>query len=350
MSTFAAAHLTHPTPSPLSLPPSTSSTTPTTSASAFPSTHQQHPSPLPTLSTYPTTSPLDRTSALRLIADSVAQQRQTTASTLLTHPYTLALLALLFALLAHSLPLYTFVTTAAGATMALLLTVRWIASPYLALAECINLNWLDGTPLTPASLNIKGGKRRGGGHGRSASTGSNSSHTGGNVEPAPTITTATTAHNGNGKGGGGGGGGRRRSRNNSNGTNNFNSNNNDGPDVENVLIVTRWGDDEIIGALVLRVFRRESKALVRAWTVKRRYRGHGVGRGLLEEGVKVARGRVGKGGEAEVEVRFDEAGGVYSHRVLPDVFNKGVERRERRAIKCLDEVLEEQRQGVVGGR
>ncbi|KAI4119432.1 MAG: hypothetical protein LQ345_000678 [Seirophora villosa] len=342
MSTFSASHLTHPTPDPLSLSSSISSNTPTTSLNAFPSPRQQHPSPLPALSTYPTTSPPERTSALHLIADSIAQQRQLTASTILTHPYTLALIALFLALFAKSLSIYTFITTAAGATMTLLLTVRWIASPYLTLAEAINLHWLDGVPLPPGS---KGGRRRSGGHGRSASTGSNSSHTGGNVEPAATtITTTTSISNSttttSNSNGGNGKGGRRRSRHNSS----------SGPDVENVVVVTRWGgaddkDNNIIGALVMRVWRKERKALVRAWTVERRYRGHGVGRALLEEGVRVVKGKVlvgGIGGGGAVpEVRF-EGGHANSHRVLPGVFNTGVERRERRARKVLEEVLAEQ--------
>lgn len=261
--------------------------------------------------------------------------------------------------------------------MTLLLTVRWIASPYLTLAEGINLHWLDGVPLPPGS---KGGRRRSGGHGRSASTGSNSSHTGGNVEPAATTittaTTTTTTSNSNSNGGNGKGG-RRRSRHNS-------SNGDGGPDVENVVVVTRWGgaddkDNNIIGALVMRVWRKERKALVRAWTVERRYRGHGVGRALLEEGVRVARGKMLVGGGAVPEMGFE--GGhaseffsffffflfffpsfclknprlgviwllmdhVDSHRVLPDVFNTGVERRERRARKVLEEVVAEQLQGV----
>lgn len=53
-------------------------------------------------------------------------------------------------------------------------------------------------------------------------------------------------------------------------------------------MVTKWGEDEIIGALVMKVLKRERKAVLRAWTVKLRYRGREVGRGLLEEGVRVA--------------------------------------------------------------
>lgn len=63
------------------------------------------------------------------------------------------------------------------------------------------------------------------------------------------------------------------------------------------LIVVKWGGD-IIGALVFgwadhdaakkRGRRRRGKAVVRAWAVKWKYQGKGVGKGLLEEAVKVA--------------------------------------------------------------
>jgi GNAT superfamily N-acetyltransferase len=65
------------------------------------------------------------------------------------------------------------------------------------------------------------------------------------------------------------------------------------------VIVVTWGE-EIIGALVLGwadnsegakkrgTRRRRGKAVVRAWTVRLKYRGKGVGEGLLEEAVKIA--------------------------------------------------------------
>lgn len=66
---------------------------------------------------------------------------------------------------------------------------------------------------------------------------------------------------------------------------------------EDRVIVAKWGND-VIGALVLgwadgdaakkRGRRRRGKAIVRGWTVKLKYRGKGVGEGLLEEAVKVA--------------------------------------------------------------
>lgn len=68
-----------------------------------------------------------------------------------------------------------------------------------------------------------------------------------------------------------------------------------------MIVVTKWGE-EVIGALVIRVSKRERKAYVRAWTVLRRYRGKGVGKSLLEEGVKRVMGKAAvKGVEFEEE-------------------------------------------------
>ena len=57
-----------------------------------------------------------------------------------------------------------------------------------------------------------------------------------------------------------------------------------------IVLVSRWGE-EIIGALVLRVVKRERKGYVRAWTVEPSYRRKGIGSGLLEEAVRVAWGK-----------------------------------------------------------
>lgn len=56
---------------------------------------------------------------------------------------------------------------------------------------------------------------------------------------------------------------------------------------ETIVMVTFWGE-EIIGALAMKVLKREKRALVRAWTVRLKFRGKGVGKNLLEEGVRLA--------------------------------------------------------------
>ncbi|KAI4103755.1 MAG: hypothetical protein LQ339_004087 [Xanthoria mediterranea] len=266
---------------------------------------------LPTLSTYATTTQSDRTSALHLVADSIAQQRQSSSFSLITHPYPLSLTILILGILSQYLDFATFATTAAGVIMILLLGVRMMTGGYIPLAETINFTWLEG----PVGLRV-GGKK---GHGRSPSGGAS-----GNVDPAP----LTKTNSGNVVSAGGGNG--KRSRNNSN-----SSSRGEAKDVENMVIVSKWGEEEIIGALVVRMSRKEKKAVIRAWTVKLRYRGKGVGRGLLEECVRVAKEK----GCGRVEFEREHAN---SHKVLPDIFNKGFERRERRAKGVLVEVMKEQ--------
>lgn len=170
---------------------------------------------LPQLTTYTAESEDDRVEGLRLVADSVAQQRQAASKMLIFHPLNLAAYFLVVAVLVRRMwhttdDLYLLATTLGGITMAYLTAVRYVTGPYIALAEEINWEWLG----------------------------------------------------------------------------------------EDRLIVVKWGE-EIIGALVLgwadadaakkpRGRRRRGKAIVRAWTVKLKYRGKGVGEGLLEEAVKVA--------------------------------------------------------------
>lgn len=65
-----------------------------------------------------------------------------------------------------------------------------------------------------------------------------------------------------------------------------------------VVLVSKWGE-EVVGALVMKVVKRERKAFVRAWTVDSRCRGKGIGGGLLEEGVRVAWGKGARAFEIE---------------------------------------------------
>lgn len=171
---------------------------------------------LPELSTYTAETEDEKVDGLRLVADSVAQQRQVASKQLIFHPVNLAAYFLTIAILAQYMwkekdDLYLLGTTVGGITMIALVAVRAAVGRYLALAEEINWDWLG----------------------------------------------------------------------------------------EDRMIVVKWGG-EIIGALVLGwadnseiarkrgTRRRRGKAVVRAWTVKLKYRGKGVGEGLLEEAVKVA--------------------------------------------------------------
>lgn len=116
---------------------------------------------------------------------------------------------------------------------------------------------------------------------------------------------------------------------------------------ETVILITKWGQ-EIIAVVVVKVQKKEKKGLIRAWTTGLRYRGKGVGKDLLEQGVDVALGRGCR------EVVFDEKHASEfspfhlvpelcpkpwirsdSTRVLPTFFNRTFDRREQRARKTL---------------
>lgn len=79
---------------------------------------------------------------------------------------------------------------------------------------------------------------------------------------------------------------------------------------------------------------RGGKGVIRAWTVRRGYRGQGFGGGLLREAVRLTRERCGGG----AEVGF-AAGHANSTRVLPEVFNGGLRRGEVRAARALEGVV-----------
>jgi GNAT superfamily N-acetyltransferase len=167
---------------------------------------------IPALATYTAEVEDDRIDGLRLVADSVAQQRQVSSKMLIFHPITLATFVLVSAI-ATQLMLRAYndwfmvATTLGGITMTFL--IRWMTGEYIGIAEDIDMAWLG----------------------------------------------------------------------------------------DDRLIVVKWGE-EIIGALVLgwadndaakkRGRRKRGKAVIRAWTVRLKYRGKGVGEGLLEEAVKIA--------------------------------------------------------------
>ena len=134
----------------------------------------------------------------------------------------------------------------------------------------------------------------------------------------------------------------KRTRKNSNDTNN--------PPYQ--VYVTYWGS-ELIGALVLRISKRDRTAYVRAWTVKNRYRGKGVGKALLEDGVKGVMGLAGdsNGGTAVGKIKSVELEDTHtgSLRIFPEnVFggiiplglNRVFERREESARRAIDEALD----------
>ncbi|WEW57451.1 hypothetical protein PRK78_002918 [Emydomyces testavorans] len=242
---------------------------------------------LPQLTTYPATSEDDKIAALRLIADSVAQQRQTAAQSIISHPLCVAAVVLLIAVFGKyqyhgkSLGDLAFVgTTGAGCIMIMLVAVQWMTSGYLEEAARVGTwKWLLG---------------------------------------------------------------RHKPETGSNAANNDNDDEKEDDGGENVLLVTKYGD-EIIGTILLRLppsttssRKDQPPVLVRAWIVKRRYRQKGIGMGLLEETFSFLRARGLNDDENRVDVRFDEAH-ANSLRVLPAMFNRAFERREKWARKKLED-------------
>jgi GNAT superfamily N-acetyltransferase len=234
---------------------------------------------LPQLSTYTAESENDRVEGLRLVADSVAQQRQVASKMMIFHPINLAIFGLVVAIVTQYIlrasgDVYLLGTTLGGITMTFLIAVRWVTGGYIGLAEDIDMDWLG----------------------------------------------------------------------------------------EDRLVVAKWGKD-VIGALVLgwadhdaakkRGRRRRGKAVVRAWTVKLKYRGKGVGEGLLEEAVKVAgeRGADGIIFDAEhaskctfhlvIDMTRDANRLPDSKRVLPAVYNAFLDKQEAKAEKALRKVADD---------
>ena len=104
---------------------------------------------IPPLQSYITTDPAEQTAALKLVADSVAQMRQTASRALIFHPLNIAVLVALMAVIAQYLykvpnDIGLVFTTSAGITMAFLVSVRWATGRYLELAEAVNVGLLDG--------------------------------------------------------------------------------------------------------------------------------------------------------------------------------------------------------------
>jgi acetyltransferase (GNAT) family protein len=184
---------------------------------------------VPALSTFTATSESDRLSALKLVADSVAQERQFASRAVLSHPLAGAVFIVVAAVVGNymvksSSDWALYMTTMAGICMALLVSVRWMGGGYIQRAEEVaSWDWLG----------------------------------------------------------------------------------------DDTVIVTKFGE-AVIGALVLgwengeqggggkKGSKKKGKSgggrgLIRAWTVKLRYRGKGEGRLLLDEAVKVVQQKGGDG-------------------------------------------------------
>ncbi|KAI0395906.1 hypothetical protein F5Y17DRAFT_170149 [Xylariaceae sp. FL0594] len=269
-------------------------------ASGEPVSAYSTPDDPPPLSTHILESQADKENALRLIADSIAQQRQAAASHLISHPLLLAPLA---ATLAGTCRYAwgvrqdpgTVLLTSCGVALAYLLAIRYATAGYIQAAEALGWSWLSasGSPNpAPSEQDIIIGRKIG------------DQLIGALVlrlEPwSPSI--AASSHAG------------AHSPNNQSHSHNHNHSSSKRRSRTSLL--------------------RGGRGVVRAWTVKLRYRGRGVGRDLLHEAVCVARERCGR--DAEVGFAAEHAN---SSPVLPELFNAPFRRGERRAAKSLEKVV-----------
>ncbi|KAF2428352.1 hypothetical protein EJ08DRAFT_699214 [Tothia fuscella] len=211
---------------------------------------------VPPLSTTLATEEKDIVAALKLVADSVAQQRQTASRILIFHPLNMAIFTAVLALMVQFLyksksDIALLLTTGAGVTMAALVAVKWFTGDYLLFAEDINWAWLG----------------------------------------------------------------------------------------DDQVYITKYGD-EVIGSCVVgwekgegRGNRRKKwgRGIVRAWTVRLRYRGKAVGSALLEE---AAKGVEKKGGDGLVFAE-DHAN---SRRVLKSIYNSHFDKKEKKYRDALQAI------------
>ena len=241
---------------------------------------------IPPLSLDILTTREDKVDALRLVADSIAQQRQQASLHLVFHPLNLAGLAVALALVAQLFRHRdggTLTTLVAGVVMAYLAAIRWATAGYLRAAEALSWSWLAADHVGAADDTVIATR-----WGRDL--------IGALVlrlEPAPPGS------------GSGSSGGRRRHR--SGGSSGSNGSNN---------------------------HLRGGRGVIRAWTTKLQYRGRGVGQDMLHEAVRVTRERCGR----DAEVGFAQLH-ANSETVLPELYNAPFRKGEMRAAKALEHVL-----------
>ncbi|KAK3318267.1 acetyltransferase [Apodospora peruviana] len=219
----------------------------------------------------------DKVDALKLVADSVAQQRQQTALNLVFHPLLLsALLALLagvyqYAWVRRHQDLGTTLTLGSGAVMSYLLAIRYFASRYIEVAEHLKWAWLvsEDTGEEDVVIGTRFGQE---------------------LIGALVLRLEPPA-------GSPAGGAKRKNRG---------------------------------GSL------KGGKGVIRAWTTKLKYRHKGVGGDMLQEAVRITKERCGR--DADVGFAKEHANSVM---VLPEFFNGPWRKLEMKAARALEKVLSE---------
>ncbi|KAI5194804.1 hypothetical protein E4T42_08616 [Aureobasidium subglaciale] len=118
---------------------------------AIDSTSDVPESPLagvPDLKTYLAETEEEKLAALKLVADGIAQMRQTANRILMYNPYNLAAFLAFLAVVSNYLfktrsDIGILFTTSAGLLMAAMVTVRRFTNPYITIAEEVHISLLD---------------------------------------------------------------------------------------------------------------------------------------------------------------------------------------------------------------
>lgn len=243
---------------------------------------------VPPLSLEILTSREDKGAALKLIAESIAQQHQRAASHLALHPLPLAaILGVLAAIYRYAWSenaqgdLGTVAVLAGSAIVTYLMIIRVLTSGYLRAAKGVSWDYLvagRGGDEEDIVLGVRHG---------SVIVGA--------------LVLRLERPGSSWPDGGHGGGSRRKAH-------------------------SRQNSFKLKGG----------RGVIRAWTTQLLYRGRGLGADLLREAVRVTRERCGK--DAEVGFAKEHANSVM---VLPEMFNRPFRKREMQAARALEKILGE---------
>ncbi|KAL9947278.1 hypothetical protein D7B24_007980 [Verticillium nonalfalfae] len=260
---------------------------------------------IPNLSLEILSHPADKAQALNLISESIVEQRQQTALSLILHPLSIAAVVTAVAVVHHqtrsvyqNVGLAHSIATITIFLLACLAIIHYLTLPYANIASSISPSYLH--PTAPSPL-------------RAGTTTAASAcdedfllaaRSGPNIiaavvlrlEPKQSLALSAGGFSVTGPPSGG----KKRSR----------------------------GSSGNAGPL------RGGKGVIRAWTTGRKWRGCGVGADLLHEAVRVTRERCGR--DAEVGFALEH---VHSKMVLPELFNVAARKQERRAAMALERVI-----------
>jgi ribosomal protein S18 acetylase RimI-like enzyme len=260
-----------------------------------------------------------------LVADSIAQQRQQAAMSLIFHPLPLAgLLAVLAAIYRYAWAHHdhnhhhdpgTAMLLASGAVTSYLLAIRLATSGYLRAAEALSWDFLADNDVVIGTR--FGGEVIGALILRLERPGSSNPH----ISSPLSATTSTTAYS--------------HSRTSSI-CSSSSSTTSSSPSTSNHHNHSNHSNHSNRRKPHSRQNSRRGggKGVIRAWTTKLRYRGRGVGGDMLREAVRLTRERRGR--DAQVGFAREHANSV---AVLPELFNRGLRQREMRAARALEAVL-----------